>query len=88
MTLKAVGSIAPRRDDGAKRADQVVSPYLTSKEALVYLRLRSLGALYSHIRENGLPVCRCGGDLRFDTRELDAWLRGTTAIELARQKRA
>jgi excisionase family DNA binding protein len=65
----------------------ITSPYLTSREALVYLRLASLSALYHHIRENGLPVCRAGGDLRFDTRELDAWLRGTTAIELVRARR-
>jgi excisionase family DNA binding protein len=64
-----------------------LSPYLTSREALVYLRLKSLSALYHHIRENGLPVLRAGGDLRFDTRELDAWLRGTTAIEIVRTRR-
>ena len=66
----------------------IESPYLTSREALVYLRLRTLSALYSHIRENKLPVLRCGGDLRFDKRELDAWLRGTTAIELERARRS
>lgn len=66
----------------------VVSPYLTSREALVYLRLKSLSALYHHIRENALPVLRAGGDLRFDTRELDAWLRGTTAIEIVRTRRS
>lgn len=67
--------------------NQVITPYLVSREAVVYLRLGSLSALYSHIRENKLPTCRCGGDLRFDVRELDAWLRGTTAIELVRQKK-
>jgi excisionase family DNA binding protein len=66
---------------------QIESPYLTSREALVYLRLRTLSALYSHIRENGLPVLRCGGDLRLDKRELDAWLRGTSSIELERERR-
>jgi excisionase family DNA binding protein len=64
-----------------------VSPYLTSREALVYLRLPSLSALYHHIHDNALPVCRVGGDLRFDTRELDAWMRGTTALELVRARR-
>lgn len=67
-------------------SEQVRSPYLTSREACVYLRLRTLSALYSHIRENKLPVLRCGGDLRFDTRELDAWLRGTTSIALVRSR--
>lgn len=63
------------------------SPYLTSKEAVAYLRLPSLSSLYSHIRENKLPVLRCGGELRFDRRDLDAWLRGTTAIDLVRTAR-
>jgi len=61
---------------------QIESPYLTSREACVYLRLNSLSSLYRHIRENRLPVLRAGGDLRFDMRELDAWLRGTTSIEV------
>ena len=34
------------------------SPYLTSREAVAYLRLPSLSSLYSHIRENRLPVLR------------------------------
>lgn len=63
------------------------SPYLTSKEAIAYLRLPSLGALYNHIRDNRLPVCRVGGALRFDKRELDAWMRGTTALELVRARK-
>lgn len=76
-----------RADHLAHQPRQVVSPYLTSREALMYLRLPSLGALYNHIRDNKLPVCRVGGGLRFDTRELDAWLRGTTAIELVRSRK-
>lgn len=67
---------------------QVITPYLDSREAVVYLKLPSLSSLYSHIRENKLPTLRAGGDLRFDVRELDAWLRGTTAIDLVRRKRA
>lgn len=75
-------------DAGAQEPARTVdSPYLTSKGAVEYLQLPSLSSLYSHIRENRLPVCRAGGDLRFDKRELDAWLRGTTAIELARAHR-
>jgi excisionase family DNA binding protein len=76
----------PRTQDPQRAID---SPYLTSKEALIYLRLPSLSSLYSHIRENRLPVCRVGGDLRFDTRELDAWVRGFgSAIEMVRSKRS
>jgi excisionase family DNA binding protein len=76
-----------RRDpDRAGQSRQIESPYLTSTEAVVYLRLPSLSSLYSHIRENQLPVCRAGGDLRFDRRELDAWLRGATSLELVRKR--
>ena len=57
------------------------SPYLTSREALAYLKLPSLSSLYSHIRENALPVCRAGNELRFDTRELDVWLRRNRGID-------
>jgi hypothetical protein len=47
-----------------------------------------LSSLYRHIRENRLPVLRAGGNLRFDMRELDALLRGTTSIELTRRARS
>ncbi len=61
------------------------SPYLTSREALTYLRLKSLSALYSHMRDNRLPYQRVGRSLRFDTRELDAWVRGFgSAVEMSR----
>lgn len=66
----------------------VQSPYLTSKEAVAYLRLGSLSALYSHMRENKLPYVRVGRHLRFDTRELDAWMRGFgSALERRRDER-
>lgn len=66
-------------------ARQIDSPYLTSREALTYLRLRSLSALYSHMRDNRLPYQRVGRSLRFDTRELDAWVRGFgSAVEQSR----
>ncbi len=78
-------SLKSAAQSGDERPKQVDSPYLTSREALAYLRLKSLSALYSHIRDNKLPVCRCGGDLRFDMRELDAWLRGFgSAVEMHR----
>lgn len=83
----SVGQEGDRPLHVARGAREIVSPYLTSKEALVYLRLGSLSALYTHIRENGLPTCRCGGNLRFDTRELDAWMRGLDSLEWARAKR-
>jgi hypothetical protein len=39
------------------------------------------------MREHHLPYLRAGGRLRFDTRELDAWLRDPTltALDLRRQ---
>lgn len=72
------------------RTADVQSPYLTSREALVYLRLGSLSALYTHIKENGLPVSgRIGRAIRFDKRELDAWLRGyDSALDMARDRRS
>ncbi len=70
-----------------KPSRAVDSPYLTSREAVDYLRLPSLSSLYSHIRENRLPVLRSGGELRFDKRDLDAWLRGMSALELVRKSK-
>lgn len=63
------------------------SPYMTPAETIDYLRLKSRGALQRLMAEHRLPFLRLGGKLRFDTRELDAWLRGTTPIELARARR-
>lgn len=68
----------------AKSQRVIESPYLTTKEAMAYLRLNDTGALYDLMKEQGLPYLRCGGRYRFDVRELDAWLRGTTALELRR----
>lgn len=65
------------------------SPYLTAHEAVVYLRLGSLNALYRHIAENGLPYGRIGRQYRFDKRELDAWMKGFgSSVERARSLRA
>jgi excisionase family DNA binding protein len=73
---------------GSEQSQRTIdSPYLTSQEAIAYLNLPSLSSLYSHIRENRLPVLRSGRALRFDKRELDAWLRGMSAIELVRQRK-
>ena len=84
---EAIAPAPGQRTGAIDPISQVVTPYLTSKEAVVYLRLGSLSALYSHIRENRLPVLRAGGDLRFDARELDAWLSGFgSALEWQRSK--
>lgn len=64
------------------------SPYLTAREAIAYLRLGSQSALYRLIREHALPHGRRGHLLLFDTRELDAWIRGhDSALEFARVRR-
>ena len=69
-------------------AERNTSPYLTSQEAVAYLRLTSVGALYALIREHALPVHFRGGRRRlFDTRELDAWVRGEDPLEFARTRR-
>jgi predicted DNA-binding transcriptional regulator AlpA len=70
------------------RSAEVQSPYLKAKGAVEYLQLPSVDALDYHIRENRLPVCRSlGGLRRFDKRELDAWIRNTTSIEMDRDRR-
>ena len=63
------------------------SPYRTPEEAMEYLRLTSRRTLSYLMKERGLPYVRCGGRLRFDTRELDAWLRGSDSLTLVRAER-
>lgn len=81
-----------RLQSSTARAEQseraIDSPYLTVDEALVYLKLKTRSALYYHINHRKLPTLRMGSSYRFDRQELDAWLRGTTAIELVRARRA
>ena len=69
------------------RVPTVASPYLTSKEAVDYLKLPSLSALYTLIREHGLPAHHRGRLRLFDIRELDAWVRGMDPLEYARYRR-
>ncbi len=59
-------------------ARPVHSPYLSSQEAVIYLRLPSTASLYALIREQRLPNLRRGRLYLFDTRDLDAWLCGET----------
>jgi excisionase family DNA binding protein len=56
------------------------TPYLTSQQAIAFLELPSLGALYWHIRENRLPFGRVGGRYRFKQVELEAWVAGQRAV--------
>jgi hypothetical protein len=63
------------------------SPYLTPREAMAYLRFPSMKALYAAIARGNVPVCRRGGKLLFDQRELDASVHGTTLLEQQRALR-
>jgi len=62
-----------RAADGSHLTRETVSPYLTSREVISYLRLGSLRALYRHIKENNLPFRRVGRDYRFHRLDIDAW---------------
>lgn len=78
-----------RRPQPQQPTRAVDSPYLTSEEAVAYLRCGSLSALYRLIREHRLPHGRRGRLHLFDKRELDAWIRGFgSAIEMVRAKRS
>lgn len=71
----------------------VDSPYLTSEEAIAYLRLDHLrspqSALYRLIVEHRMPHQRIGRLHRFDKRELDAWMRGfESALERMRVEKS
>lgn len=83
--LQLVHAGTERHDELDERSNQVRSPYLSAREAIVYLRLGSKRALYRLITEHGLPVCRRGRQYLFDTRDLDAWIHGFgSALEMAR----
>jgi excisionase family DNA binding protein len=85
----------PQTVDASPQQDAraVQSPYLTSHEALVYLRLDDLAsplsALYRLIKEHHLPHGRRGGLYLFDRRDLDAWIKGFgSAIDMVRARRS
>jgi len=65
----------------------IESPYLNVREVMQYLRLTSPSSVYYLINEQRLPSLRRGGRLLFDRREVDAWLRGTDALSLARARK-
>ena len=85
MSRRALAMVA-RPDPKPDGFPAVESPYLDSNEAVQYLKIKTLSALYFLMREHACPYLRMGGRLRFDKRDLDAWLRGTTAFELRRQQ--
>jgi excisionase family DNA binding protein len=59
---------------------------MNTRETMTYLRLTSTSSIYYLINEQRLPHLRRGGRLLFDRRDIDAWLRGTDAVSLARAR--
>lgn len=65
------------------------SPYLTSKEAAIYLRFKSVRVLYKAIAHGlDVPVVRRGQTMLFHREQLDRWLAGAPRLELMRQARS
>lgn len=60
--------------DGQDAPRPVDTPHLTAEEAVQYLRLPSLRALYRAIKEHRLPFGRIGRQYRFHKAHLDRWL--------------
>jgi excisionase family DNA binding protein len=60
---------------------------MNTREAMTYLRLTSTSSIYYLINEQRLPHLRRGGRLLFDRRDIDAWLRETDAVSLARARK-
>lgn len=51
--------------------------WLTSREAVAYLRLPSLGALRQLVYRRQIPYCKLGRSLRFNRAELDRLLESS-----------
>ena len=70
------GELRAIRAEGAKPEPAAVpaSDSLTPEEAVAYLRLPSVRALYQAIRRGQVPVHRVGRRMRFQRAELDAVL--------------
>lgn len=83
------GSLKARPAQAQQSQRAIDSPYLSAHEAVVYLRLGSLSALYRLINEHRLPFGRLGRSYRFDKRELDAFVKGFgSALEMVRSTRS
>lgn len=75
-----------------KAPRQIDSPYLNAADAVTYLRLGSLQALYRLVTEHQLPFGRRGRIYIFDTRKIDRWIEhsgsGALAFGSARRQKA
>lgn len=52
--------------------------WLTASEAVVYLRLPSVGALRNLVYRRKIPFAKCGRNLRFNRESLDQFLESST----------
>ena len=55
--------------------------WLTSREAVVYLRLPSVGALRNLVYQRKIPYAKLGRSLRFDRVALDRFLESSSTSE-------
>ncbi len=55
--------------------------WLTSREAVVYLRLPSVGALRNLVYQRKIPYAKLGRSLRFDRHALDRFLESSSITE-------
>jgi excisionase family DNA binding protein len=60
--------------------------WLTSREAVVYLRLPSLGALRNLVYRRQVPFVRMGRRLRFERKALDQFLESSHHGHLAERR--
>jgi len=60
--------------EGSKLFEITNSKWLTSREAVDYLRLPSLGALRQLVYRRRIPYCKLGRSLRFNRQDLDLFL--------------
>lgn len=64
-----------------KPTREIDSPYMIASEAVVYLRLRTVNALYRLIDEQRLPFGRRGRLYLFDKRKLDRWVESCGGVK-------
>lgn len=61
--------------------------WLTSREAVVYLRLSSEGCLRNLVLERKIPFAKLGRRLRFDREALDRFLESSHRLQRSRKDR-
>lgn len=66
----------------------IESPYLTAREAALYLRFASVEAFYKAIKTANIPTRHRGRSLLFHRAELDRWLAGEPKVRLLSEARS